>query len=104
MHIFIHKTKMSVVGSLIFCTDCGNLLDSLIDKTKDLVCSQCDKSYPSQNFKDLRVITKSSNDAFPSTLKSKRSAVKTVLQRDEAGEGAVVCILVYYSSSIFFSN
>jgi DNA-directed RNA polymerase I subunit RPA12 len=83
---------MSVVGSLIFCTDCGNLLDSLVDKSKDLVCSQCRKSYPSKNFEDLRVVTRSSDNAFPSTLKSKRSAVKTVLQSDEVGEGAVVCI------------
>jgi hypothetical protein len=44
----IHS-KMSVVGSLIFCTDCGNLLDSIIDKSSTLDCSQCGQRYPSKS-------------------------------------------------------
>jgi len=35
-----HRRKMSAVGSLVFCSDCGNLLDSTSGNEK-LVCEQC---------------------------------------------------------------
>lgn len=38
---------MSAVGSLIFCTDCGNLMDTQLNASKDLECDQCDASFPS---------------------------------------------------------
>lgn len=81
---------MSVVGSLIFCIDCGNLLDSVTDKSKNLDCSQCGRSYPSKNFANLKVVTKSAESAFPSVLKSKRSEVKTILQKNDVEEGATI--------------
>lgn len=80
---------MSAVGSLIFCTDCGNLLDSVSAKPT-LDCRVCTKSYPSQKFANLKVVTKSAEDAFPSALKSKRSVVKTTLKSDEVDEGATI--------------
>lgn len=80
---------MSVVGSLIFCTDCGNLLDSVSSK-ETLDCKLCFKQYPTSNFANLKVITKSAEDAFPSTLKMKRSVVKTSLNNDELEEGATI--------------
>lgn len=81
---------MSVVGSLIFCVACGNLLDSVTDVSKDLECSQCKSTYPSKEYANLKVVTRSAENAFPSTLKSKRSEVKTVLKNDEMGDGAIV--------------
>ncbi|ODQ81829.1 hypothetical protein BABINDRAFT_160061 [Babjeviella inositovora NRRL Y-12698] len=80
---------MSVVGSLIFCTDCGNLLDSVTDK-KTLDCALCGKAYHSKNFENLSVVTKSADDAFPSALKSKKSVVKTSLESGELEEGATI--------------
>lgn len=38
---------MSAVGSLIFCTDCGNLMDPQLNASKDLECDQCDANFPS---------------------------------------------------------
>lgn len=80
---------MSAVGSLIFCTDCGNLLDSVSAKPT-LDCRVCKKTYSSSKFANLKVITKSSEDAFPSALKLKRSVVKTSLKSDELDEGATI--------------
>lgn len=36
---------MSAVGSLIFCTKCGNLLDTVTSATQSLSCSQCNTGY-----------------------------------------------------------
>lgn len=38
----------------------------------------------------MKVITQSSEDAFPSALKMKRSVVKTSLKKDELEEGATI--------------
>lgn len=80
---------MSVVGSLIFCVDCGNLLDS-VSAVPTLDCGVCKKSYPSKKFAHLKVVTKSNEDAFPSALRMKKSVVKTSLNSDELDEGATI--------------
>ncbi|OBA19020.1 hypothetical protein METBIDRAFT_47518 [Metschnikowia bicuspidata var. bicuspidata NRRL YB-4993] len=80
---------MSAVGSLIFCTGCGNLLDSVSSKPT-LDCQVCKKTYASLQFADLKVVTESSEDAFPSALKLKQSVVKTTLKTDEIEEGATI--------------
>ncbi|CCH60869.1 hypothetical protein TBLA_0D03700 [Henningerozyma blattae CBS 6284] len=82
---------MSVVGSLIFCLDCGNLLDNASTTMgSEIECSQCQAKYPKSKYKNLKVITSTSDDAFPSTLRSKRSVVKTSLKKDELKEGATI--------------
>ncbi|KAK9455428.1 hypothetical protein V1511DRAFT_534080 [Dipodascopsis uninucleata] len=82
---------MSVIGSLIFCTDCGNLLDNVVASTEILTCSQCKVSYPSREFQSLSVTTRSSESALPSSLRQKRSAVKTILRQEEhEEEGATI--------------
>ncbi|RCK67525.1 DNA-directed RNA polymerase I subunit RPA12 [Candida viswanathii] len=80
---------MSVVGSLIFCNFCGNLLDSH-SSTSSITCGVCSASYPKSKFANLKVVTTSSDDAFPSTLKLARSVVKTSLKKDELDEGATI--------------
>ncbi|EMG50552.1 RPA12 DNA-directed RNA polymerase I subunit RPA12 [Candida maltosa Xu316] len=80
---------MSVVGSLIFCNYCGNLLDSH-STSSQITCGVCAAAYPKDKFANLKVVTKSSDDAFPSTLKSARSVVKTSLKKDELDEGATI--------------
>ncbi|KAH3902831.1 DNA-directed RNA polymerase I core subunit RPA12 SCDLUD_000423 [Saccharomycodes ludwigii] len=84
---------MSVVGSLIFCVECGNLLDNSNNNSSSLDCSQCEASYPKSNFKNLKVITKTAQDAFPSKLHAKKSVVKTSLKKNElngSGSGAII--------------
>ena len=80
---------MSVVGSLIFCTNCGNLLDS-ISHQKVLKCQVCNKSYPTSEFANLKVVTHPSKNAFPSALRAKQSLVKTTLHQNEIEEGATI--------------
>lgn len=80
---------MSVIGSLIFCLDCGNLLDSAANK-KTITCGDCSRSYNSKDFSGLKVVTKSSDDAFPSALKLKKSVVKTTLKSNDLEEGATI--------------
>ena len=81
---------MSVVGSLIFCTACGNLLDSGSQKGDLVDCKLCTTSYPASHFRDLKVVTQSADDAFPSALRLERSVVKTSLSKDELDEGATI--------------
>ncbi|KAH3678464.1 hypothetical protein WICMUC_001481 [Wickerhamomyces mucosus] len=80
---------MSVVGSLIFCLDCGSLLDS-VSNQKSVNCGTCSREYDSKDFANLKVVTRSSDDAFPSALKLKQSVVKTTLKKDELEEGATI--------------
>lgn len=90
----IYIPSMSVVGSLIFCLDCGNLLDTPhqtgSSKHDDIECSQCQAKYPKSEFSNLKVVTATAEDAFPSALRSKKSVVKTTLKKDELEEGAVI--------------
>ncbi|KAK9472999.1 uncharacterized protein V1510DRAFT_415749 [Dipodascopsis tothii] len=80
---------MSVVGSLIFCKECGNLLDNIISAKQDLRCAQCAATYPSADFEKLEVTKHSAESAFPSRLRQKRSVVKASYQEDEQ-EGATI--------------
>lgn len=82
---------MSAIGSLIFCVNCGNLLDTAVGKTK-IVCRQCHSNYDAKKFADLSVVTTSAEDAFPSALRLKRSVVKTQLGKEHLEEGAIVSI------------
>lgn len=81
---------MSAVGSLIFCTDCGNLLDNITSKKSQLKCSMCEKEYDANLFAELSVVTESAPNAFPSSLRAKRSAVKTSIGEDEFEDGAII--------------
>lgn len=80
---------MSAVGTLIFCTSCGNLLDS-ISHQKSLQCEVCHSEYDATKFSKLKVVTHTDPEAFPSPLKLKKSAVKTSIGKDEVGEGATI--------------
>lgn len=80
---------MAAVGSLIFCTKCGNLLDNALGE-KRLKCSDCSMTYNASQFSDLKVVTSSSETAFPSSLRLKRSVVKTQLSKEHLEEGAII--------------
>lgn len=80
---------MSAVGTLIFCTDCGDLLDA-VSHQKEITCHVCHKSYASSKFANLQVVTHTAADAFPSALKAKSSLVKTSIKKDELEDGATI--------------
>ena len=92
---------MSAIGSLVFCTDCGNLLDgSSGDEKATLTCDVCGAENIGRSCRErgdvkgltthLQLIdtssktitTKSKPTAFPSALRSKRSAVQTLTDED----------------------
>ncbi|KAI9731368.1 MAG: DNA-directed RNA polymerase I core subunit rpa12 [Cirrosporium novae-zelandiae] len=67
---------MSAIGSLVFCTDCGNLLDgSSTSNQSILVCNTCGQR--NEDTSSKTIISKSKPSAFPSSLRAKRSAVQT---------------------------
>ncbi|KAF2188091.1 DNA-directed RNA polymeras-like protein I subunit [Zopfia rhizophila CBS 207.26] len=72
---------MSAIGSLVFCTDCGNLLDGSSGKENAiLICQVCGASCKDTSSKT--VITRSKPGAFPSALRAKRSEVQTITEAD----------------------
>ncbi|KAF2129577.1 DNA-directed RNA polymeras-like protein I subunit [Dothidotthia symphoricarpi CBS 119687] len=72
---------MSAIGSLVFCGDCGNLLDGSAGKLNAiLTCSICGASCKDTSSKT--VITHSKPTAFPSALRAKRSEVQTISEGD----------------------
>ncbi|QKX59195.1 uncharacterized protein TRUGW13939_06327 [Talaromyces rugulosus] len=76
---------MSAIGSLIFCTDCGNLLqESTGSPDAILVCEACgarNKDTLSQT-----ILSESKPNAFPSALRAKRSALQTLTAEDRSTE------------------
>ncbi|KAL4896230.1 hypothetical protein BDV59DRAFT_199435 [Aspergillus ambiguus] len=76
---------MSAIGSLIFCNDCGNLLDeSSGDPTKIIVCSICGAR--NKDAIPKTIVSESKPSSFPSALRAKRSAVQTLTTADRRTE------------------
>ncbi|KAF2632994.1 hypothetical protein BU25DRAFT_87265 [Macroventuria anomochaeta] len=65
---------MSLSGSLLFCTDCGNLLNRVSPKVENIKCEICDTE--NKNQWPLEVQTTSRPDAFPSVLRNKRDEIQ----------------------------
>ncbi|KAF2275547.1 uncharacterized protein EI97DRAFT_459022 [Westerdykella ornata] len=72
---------MAAIGSLVFCTDCGNLLDGSAGKQNAiLTCQVCGASCKDTSSKTI--VTRSKPTAFPSSLRAKRSEVQTLNEED----------------------
>ncbi|KAK4126278.1 hypothetical protein N657DRAFT_568359 [Parathielavia appendiculata] len=68
---------MAAIGSLIFCTDCGNLLPASKGSEKNILhCDCCGAENRDQPWKAVTTRTKPSD--FPSALRQKLSIVQTV--------------------------
>ncbi|KAI8582392.1 hypothetical protein K450DRAFT_226971 [Umbelopsis ramanniana AG] len=78
-------SSSNVIGSLIFCPECGNLLDIPGGDDDLIVCNQC--SYAQSNYEAMEIVTTSSENAFQSPLKSKRHLVQ---QKGPKTEGAAM--------------
>lgn len=100
---------MSAIGSLVFCTDCGNLLDSSTgDANTLLTCACCGtenqgkvvhvliqknqiKVYTNNSDTSSKtVVTRTKPSSFPSLLRQKRSAVQTVEMSDRDNEATAM--------------
>ncbi|OJJ88153.1 DNA-directed RNA polymerase I core subunit RPA12 [Aspergillus glaucus CBS 516.65] len=76
---------MSAIGSLIFCTDCGNLLqESTGDANAVLLCEICGARNKDTTSKTI--VSESKPSDFPSALRAKRSAVQTLTAEDKKTE------------------
>lgn len=78
------------LGSLLFCPDCGTLLNLPVGEEKTVVCEQCAHEEPascasgksphetkclaqfSTAYENIEITTRSHPDAFPSALQQKR--------------------------------
>ncbi|KAJ6141612.1 hypothetical protein N7470_010002 [Penicillium chermesinum] len=79
---------MSVIGSLIFCTDCGNLLrESTGDANAILHCNVCGTR--NKDTIPQTIISESKPSSFPSALRAKRSAVQTLSAEDRKTEAVI---------------
>ncbi|KAF2102945.1 hypothetical protein NA57DRAFT_52486 [Rhizodiscina lignyota] len=74
---------MSAIGSLVFCTDCGNLLDgSGGDEKAILLCDVCGASNRDTSARTIKTVSQPS--AFPSSLRQRlRSDVQTASTDDD---------------------
>lgn len=74
------------IGSLVFCLDCGNLLN--VPGSEDyLSCDQCGKMELSNLQEGLEIITRSQSNAFPSSLRQKRALVQSHLNPNDDQDG-----------------
>ncbi|KAJ5375223.1 uncharacterized protein N7479_002461 [Penicillium vulpinum] len=79
---------MSVIGSLIFCTDCGNLLrESTGNADAILHCDVCGTR--NKDTIPQTTVSESKPSAFPSALRAKRSAVQTLSAEDRKTEAII---------------
>ncbi|KAJ3485711.1 hypothetical protein NLI96_g4769 [Meripilus lineatus] len=60
------------IGSLLFCPDCGTLLNLPRDDETEVACEQCGYLEPASSYENIEIVTKSHPDAFPSALHQKR--------------------------------
>ncbi|KAK7747685.1 DNA-directed RNA polymerase I core subunit rpa12 [Diatrype stigma] len=68
---------MAAIGSLVFCTDCGNLLPVSKGNVKNILNCECCGA-ENRDTASKVVATQSKPSDFPSLLRQKLSIVKTV--------------------------
>ena len=86
-------------GSLLFCPDCGTLLNLPVGDEQTVVCEQCAHEEPascasritgnsvvinlSTAYENIEITTRSHPDAFPSALQQKRKTQTKTHNADE---------------------
>ncbi|GAC77347.1 RNA polymerase I subunit A12.2 [Moesziomyces antarcticus] len=64
------------IGSLLFCPNCGSLLD--VPGDEDFIkCAPCGAVQNAKVYDNLSIVTRSHPSAFPSALRQKRQLVNT---------------------------
>ena len=70
---------MAAIGSLVFCTDCGSLLDRATSPDqRQLKCSVCGAIC--EDTSEKTIVSMSKPSAFPSSLRAKRSDIQTMAE------------------------
>ncbi|WFD28194.1 DNA-directed RNA polymerase I core subunit rpa12 [Malassezia nana] len=70
------------IGSLLFCTACGSLLD--LPSNDDIItCTPCGTVQDARIYDNLSIVTRSHPSAFPSILRQKRQLVSHVNHNNE---------------------
>ncbi|PWA00609.1 hypothetical protein BB558_003333 [Smittium angustum] len=64
-----------IYGSLIFCNQCGNLLDNPGDQDL-IICQVCGETKDGSSFEGIESVTVTKPTAFPSILRNNRSLIK----------------------------
>ncbi|KAF2820089.1 hypothetical protein CC86DRAFT_305594 [Ophiobolus disseminans] len=67
---------MSLVGTLLFCTTCGNLLDRKASSAKTISCHICGNV--NKNGWPILTQTTSKPSAFPTALREKRGEIQAI--------------------------
>jgi len=75
--------KAYKIGSLLFCPECGTLLNIPVDNEPVVVCDQCAHEEPASSYENIEITTRSHPDAFPSALRQKRKTQTKVHDADE---------------------
>ncbi|KAF8641543.1 hypothetical protein AX16_009920 [Volvariella volvacea WC 439] len=78
-------SKAHKIGSLLFCPNCGTLLDLPTDGEAFVACGQCNRQEPASSYEDMEIITYSHPDAFPSSLRQKRKIQTKLHQQGDQG-------------------
>ncbi|EPQ27973.1 uncharacterized protein PFL1_06880 [Pseudozyma flocculosa PF-1] len=86
-----HAALPDKIGSLLFCSNCGSLLDFAKDDDS-IRCEPCGAVQDATVYDNLRVTTKSHPSAFPSALRQKRQLVSTAANYDDAAAPAEATI------------
>lgn len=68
---------MTTIGSLVFCTDCGNLLPASKGNAKNILKCECCGA-ENQDMASKTIVTTSKPTDFPSLLRQKLSTIQTV--------------------------
>ncbi|THW34678.1 hypothetical protein D6D21_09492 [Aureobasidium pullulans] len=71
---------MSLVGALLFCNDCGGLLERCPASQANIDCDVCGKR--NQNKWPTSITTESAPTAFPSRLRDARSEIQVLSAED----------------------
>ncbi|KAJ5042312.1 uncharacterized protein L3040_004864 [Drepanopeziza brunnea f. sp. 'multigermtubi'] len=79
---------MSAIGSLVFCTDCANMLDSSSGSMNSvLVCDYCGAH--NKDTASKTIITSTQPSSFPSLLRQKRSEIQQIERGDLQNEATI---------------
>ncbi|CAK4030402.1 DNA-directed RNA polymerase I subunit RPA12 [Lecanosticta acicola] len=72
---------MAAIGSLVFCTDCGTLLEPNTGRKAYIECDVCGTQ--NKDASNRTIVTTSKPSAFPSTLRTRlRSDVQEIAEGD----------------------
>jgi DNA-directed RNA polymerase I subunit RPA12 len=79
---------MTSIGSLVFCSDCGNLLDENENREDAILkCDMCGALCKDTSQKKIK--TESKPSAYPSSLRAKRSEVQQMTDESRPAQATI---------------